>query len=99
MLDKLDGKSGGGGSAREKASHKIAEASSTTPLVGSTTYSDIATAEGCECASGCFTSRGMGDLGDNDCTTYDDWDIDLSGAAAAAPSLPLPPRSTPPNEA
>ena len=73
--------------------------SSTTPLVGSATYSDIATAEGCECAFGCFTSQGMGDLGANDCTTYDDWDINLSSAAAAAPSLPLPPRSTPPTEA
>jgi len=98
VLDKLDGKSGGGGSAREKASHKTAEASSTAPLVGSTTYSDIATAEGCECAFGCFTSQGMGDLGANDCTTYDDWDINLSSAAAAAPSLPLPPRWTPPTE-
>ena len=77
--------------------------SSTTPLVGSTTYSDIATAEGCECAFGCFTSLGMGDLGDSDCATYDDWihpsaRARSSGAAAAAPSLPLPPRSTPPTE-
>jgi hypothetical protein len=45
----------------------------------------------------------MGDLGDNDCATYDDWihpsaRARSSGAAAAAPSLPLPPRSTPPTE-
>ena len=77
--------------------------SSTTPLVGNATYSDIATAEGCECAFGCFTLLGMGDLGDSDCATYDDWihpsaRARSSGAAATAPSLPLPPRSTPPTE-
>ena len=77
--------------------------SSTTPLVGSTTYSDVTTADGLECVFGCFTSLTMGDLGDSDCVPDDDWIHPSarswsSGAAAAAPSLPLPPRWTPPTE-